>query len=104
MQDIEFAQPKVTIYSDYTAKPYEGDYKELVRAQVENPVRWQTIVEMCIRDRIVDYVKSATKPQLEKLVGIFNLQYNNGDADTRAIITIVSVSYTHLDVYKRQVQ
>ena len=50
---------------------------------------------MCIRDRekiapkIVDYVKSATKPQLEKLVGIFNLQYNNGDVDTRAIITIV---------------
>ena len=45
MENVEFSQPEVTIYSDYTAKPYEGDFKELVRAQVENPVRWQTIME-----------------------------------------------------------
>ena len=45
MENVEFSQPEVTIYSDYTAKPYDGDFKELVRAQVENPVRWQTIME-----------------------------------------------------------
>ncbi len=26
---------------------------------------------------------------MEKFAGVFNLQYNNGDVDTRAIITIV---------------
>ena len=45
MEGVEFSQPEITIYSDYTAQPYEGDFKELVRAQVENPVRWQTITE-----------------------------------------------------------
>lgn len=45
MQSIAFSEPKITIYSDYTAQPYAGDYKELVRAQVENPVRWQTLME-----------------------------------------------------------
>ena len=45
MQDVEFKQPKIEIYSDVTAKPYEGDYKALVKAQVESPVRWQSIVE-----------------------------------------------------------
>ena len=53
------------------------------------PFRGATFAKEKIAPKIVDYVKSATKPQLEKLVGIFNLQYNNGDADTRAIITIV---------------
>ncbi len=45
MEDIFFSDPQITLYSNYTAQPYEGDYKALVRAQVENPVRWQTIVE-----------------------------------------------------------
>lgn len=45
MQDVDFGEPELPIYSDYTAEPYAGDYKELVRAQVENPVRWQTIIE-----------------------------------------------------------
>ncbi|MEE0857833.1 MAG: ACP S-malonyltransferase [Ruminococcus sp.] len=45
MKDVEFSEPKLPIYSNYTAKPYEGDYKSLVRAQVESPVRWQTIIE-----------------------------------------------------------
>lgn len=53
------------------------------------PFRGATFAKEKIAPKIVDYVKSATKPQLEKLVGIFNLQYNNGDVDTRAIITIV---------------
>ena len=53
------------------------------------PFRGATFAKEKMAPQIVDYVKSATKPQLEKLVGIFNLQYNNGDVDTRAIITIV---------------
>lgn len=37
MENVDFAQPKVQIYSDYTAQPYSGDFKTLVKAQVENP-------------------------------------------------------------------
>lgn len=68
MQDIEFAQPKVTIYSDYTAKPYEGDYKELVRAQVENPVRWQKIVENMIKDGVDTFIEIGVGKTLTGLI------------------------------------
>ena len=68
MQDIEFAKPKVTIYSDYTAKPYEGDYKELVRAQVENPVRWQTIVENMIKDGVDTFIEIGVGKTLTGLI------------------------------------
>lgn len=43
---MEFGEPKYTLYSNVTAEPYEaGKYKELLSRQVENPVRWQSIVE-----------------------------------------------------------
>lgn len=45
LENVDFNKPTLPIYSDYTAKPYEGDYKALVKNQVENPVRWQTIIE-----------------------------------------------------------
>ena len=57
MRDIDFSEPELPIYSDYTAKPYEGDLKELVRAQVENPVRWQTIVENMIADGVDTFIE-----------------------------------------------
>ena len=53
------------------------------------PFRGATFAKEKIAPKLVAYIKTATKPQIEKLAGIFNLQYNNGDVDTRAIITIV---------------
>ena len=35
------------------------------------------------------YIKRANKNEIEKFANVFNVQYNNGDVDTRAIITIV---------------
>lgn len=45
MESVAFSKPQIPLYSNYTAQPYAGDYKALVKAQVENPVRWQTITE-----------------------------------------------------------
>ncbi len=43
---LEIGTPKYPLYSNVTAQPYEeGKYKELLTKQVENPVRWQQIVE-----------------------------------------------------------
>ena len=53
------------------------------------PFRGATFAKEKIAPKIVNYLKSATNQQVEKLVGIFNLQYNNGDGDTRSIITII---------------
>lgn len=53
------------------------------------PFRGATFAKEKIAPKIKEYVKKASKPELEKLAAIFSTQYNNGDADTRSIITIV---------------
>ena len=68
MKDIEFSDPKITIYSDYTAMPYEGDFKELVRAQVENPVRWQTIIENMALQGIDTFIEVGVGKTLQGLI------------------------------------
>ena len=46
MENVDFAQPKIQIYSDYTAQPYSGDFKTLVKAQVENPVNGRLLLKI----------------------------------------------------------
>ena len=72
MKNIDFAEPQVQIYSDYTAKPYEGDYKALVKAQVENPVKWQTIVENMIADGVDTFIEVGVGKTLTGLIKRIN--------------------------------
>lgn len=72
MQNVDFADPQVTIYSDYTAQPYSGDYKNLVRAQVENPVKWQTIVENMIADGVDTFIEVGVGKTLTGLIKRIN--------------------------------
>ncbi|MEE1219067.1 MAG: ACP S-malonyltransferase [Ruminococcus sp.] len=72
MKDIAFADPQIQIYSDYTAQPYSGDYKELVKAQVENPVKWQTIVENMIADGVDTFIEVGVGKTLTGLIKRIN--------------------------------
>lgn len=72
MNGIEFSDPEITIYSDYTAQPYEGDYKALVKAQVESPVKWQTIVENMINDGVDTFIEVGVGKTLTGLVKRIN--------------------------------
>ncbi len=72
MKDIEFSQPQTVIYSDVTAQPYEGDFKALVKAQVESPVKWQTIVENMIADGVDTFIEVGVGKTLTSLVKRIN--------------------------------
>ena len=72
MENIDFSDPQVHIYSDYTAKPYEGDYKALVKAQVENPVKWQTIVENMVADGVDTFIEVGVGKTLTGLIKRIN--------------------------------
>lgn len=72
MNDVEFSDPKIDIYSNFTAKPYGGDYKALVKAQVENPVRWQTIVENMVNDGVDTIIEAGVGKTLTGLVKRIN--------------------------------
>lgn len=72
MSDVEFSSPKIPVYSNYTAKPYEGDFKELLKAQVENPVRWQTIVENMVEDGVDTFIEVGVGKTLTGLIKRIN--------------------------------
>lgn len=78
----------------FLAKRFVAFFPEL-RGEIKEeedcyyPFRGATFAKEHIAPKIVTYVKRANKAELEKLAGVFNTQYGNGDADTRSIITIV---------------
>lgn len=72
MENVDFSQPETVIYSDVTAKPYEGDYKALVKAQVESPVKWQTIVENLVADGVDTFIEVGVGKTLTGLVKRIN--------------------------------
>ncbi len=72
MENIEFGSPKLPIYSNYTAKPYEGDFKSLVKAQVESPVRWQNIIENMISEGADIFIEVGVGKTLTGLIKRIN--------------------------------
>lgn len=72
MKSVEFKAPEIPVYSNYTAKPYEGDYKALIKAQVENPVRWQTIVENLASQGVDTIIEVGVGKTLTALTGRIN--------------------------------
>ena len=72
MEKVEFNEPSIPLYSNYTDKPYEGDYKALVKAQVESPVKWQTIVENMVADGVDTFIEVGVGKTLTGLVKRIN--------------------------------
>ncbi len=91
MEKIEFSEPETVIYSDVTAKPYEGDYKALVKAQVESPVRWQTIVENMIADGVDTFIEVGVGKTLQGLVKRINADVKAFKVETPADIEALEI-------------
>ena len=76
---MEFAAPSCPLYSNVTAQPYEdGQFKDLLSRQVENPVRWQTIVENMIAAGVDTFIEVGPGKTLAGLIGKI-------DSDVRAL-------------------
>ena len=86
MQGVEFRQPKIEIYSDVTAKPYEGDHKALVKAQVESPVRWQSIVENMAAEGVDTFIEVGVGKTLTGLIKRINADVKAFKIETPADI------------------
>ncbi len=70
---MEFAAPSCPLYSNVTAQPYEdGQFKDLLSRQVENPVRWQTIVENMIAAGVDTLIEVGPGKTLAGLIGKIN--------------------------------
>ena len=72
MEGVSFGEPQIPVYSNFTAKPYEGDYKALIKAQVESPVRWQTIVENMVESGVDTFIEVGVGKTLTGLIKRIN--------------------------------
>ncbi|HCA04821.1 MAG TPA: hypothetical protein DEO32_02865 [Ruminococcaceae bacterium] len=70
---------------------YFPELKEEIKQEEDcyYPFRGATFAKEHIAPKIKQYLARANSKECEKLAGVFNLQYGNGDVDTRSIITIV---------------
>lgn len=91
MQDVEFKQPKIEIYSDVTAKPYEGDCKALVKAQVESPVRWQSIVENMVESGVDTFIEVGVGKTLTGLIKRINAEVKAFKIETPSDIEVLEL-------------
>lgn len=70
---MRFGAPSCPLYSNVTAQPYEdGQFKDLLSRQVENPVRWQTIVENMIAAGADTFIEVGPGKTLSGLIGKIN--------------------------------
>lgn len=70
---MEFGTPSCPLYSNVTAQPYEdGQFKDLLSRQVENPVRWQTTVENMIAAGVDTFIEVGPGKTLAGLIGKIN--------------------------------
>lgn len=91
MENVDFSDPQIQIYSDYTAKPYAGDYKDLVKAQVENPVKWQTIVENMAADGVDTFIEVGVGKTLTGLIKRINPDVKAFKVETPADIEAIEI-------------
>lgn len=69
MKDVEFKDPTIPVYSNYSAEIYESHYREFVREQICNPVRWQTIVENIVEEDVDYFIEVGVGKTLTGLIG-----------------------------------
>ena len=72
LKEMNFAEPGVPIYSNFTAEKYSGSAAELLREQIRNPVQWQKIVENMIADGVDTFVEVGPGKTLCGLIAKIN--------------------------------
>ena len=91
LSGVEFNAPSVPIYSNYTGKLYEGDFKSLLTAQTENPVRWQTIVENLIADGVDTFIEVGPGKTLCGLIKKINSGVNVYNVENKATLDALDI-------------
>ena len=78
LKDIDLKEPNIPIYANATAEPYKDDYKMLIAAQVNHPVKWQKSVENMIENGADTFIEVGVGKTLTGLIKKIN-------ADVKAV-------------------
>ncbi|MBQ9461823.1 MAG: ACP S-malonyltransferase [Clostridia bacterium] len=83
LENIELKAPEMPVYANYTAQPYEGDYKQLVALQINHPVRWQKTVENMIEAGAESFIEVGVGKTLTGLIKKINAQVSAVNIENR---------------------
>ncbi len=67
LKKLPIHDAKMPVYSNYTGRPYSGDYHELIEKQIVSPVRWQTIIENMIQRGVDTFIEVGAGNILSKI-------------------------------------
>lgn len=68
LKGLPMKETNLPVYANFTADPYEGDYRELLVKQVKNPVRWQETVENLAAQGVDTFIECGAGKTLSGLV------------------------------------
>lgn len=68
LSNLPLQAPSIPVYSNRTARPYEGDYAALIAEQVQSPVRWQAIIEAMAAQGVDTFIEVGVGKTLTGLV------------------------------------
>lgn len=83
LRTVELRSPEIPVYSNYTAQPYAGDYKSLVAAQVNHPVKWQTMVENLVQQGADRFIEVGVGKTLTGLIRKINAEVTAVNIETK---------------------
>lgn len=90
LENLEFALPSVTLYSNVTGLPYEGDMKQLLSKQICSPVRWEAIVRNMIDDGVDTFIEVGPGSVLQGLIKKIDASVRTyGVCDAESLKTVV---------------
>lgn len=68
VKDIDFNEPSIPVYSNFTTEPYSGDMKYLIQNQINHPVKWEMIVKKLISEGVDTFIEVGVGSTLQKLI------------------------------------
>ena len=68
LEDAQVKAPKITAYSNVTARPYENDVVNVLKKQINNPVKWEDTVKHLAKNGYDTFIETGVGSTLAKLV------------------------------------
>ena len=68
LKTADIKEPSIVSYSNYTAKPYEGDVKDKLKNQINHPVKWSDIILDMVDNGFDTFIETGCGSTLKKLV------------------------------------
>ena len=68
LTDAEIGEMKIPVYSNRTALPYEGDYKQLLAEQIINPIYWKKLILNMIDEGVDTFIELGPGKALTSMI------------------------------------